>query len=121
MGSQELRVLDRLNKPGAVIKYAAHPDNNPGESSRSNSTTDRSERARSLLRLARQIRSESSSSSDRRRSTDIIIRHLGRVSLQNLEDENELLEILESGNSVRNQGQNNDKSSGDKDPKNKEK
>jgi hypothetical protein len=119
--SQEFHVLDRLDKQGSVVKYVAHPDNTSGGNGRSNCTTDRSERARSLLRLARQIRSESSSSSDRRRSTDIIIRHLGRVSLQNLEDENELLEILESGNSRINQGQDNDKNSGDKDPKDKEK
>jgi len=119
--SQELRMLDRLDKKGSVVKYVAYPDNNFGSNGRSNSTTDRSERARSLLRLARQIRSESSSSSDRRRSTDIIIRHLGRVSLQNLEDESELLEILESGNSRTNQGQGEDKNLEDKDLKDKEK
>jgi len=118
--TQEFQVLDRLDKQGSVVKYVAHPENNFGDSGRSNSTTDRSERARSLLRLARQIRSESSSSSDRRRSTDIIIRHLGRVSLQNLEDENELLEILESGNSGS-KDQDDDKNSDDKAPKDKEK
>jgi E3 ubiquitin-protein ligase UBR4 len=118
--SQELRMLDRLDKQGSVVKYVAHPDSFGGNA-RSDSATDRSERARSLLRLARQIRSESSSSSDRRRSTDIIIRHLGRVSLQNLESENELLEILESGNSGTNEGEDDDKDSGDKDQKEKEK
>ena len=101
--------LDQLDKQGSVIKYAAHPENHLKNNSRSNSTSDRSERARSLLRLARQIRSESSSSSERRRSTDIIIRHLGRVSLQNLEDENELLELLESGKSSTTQDQDDDK------------
>jgi len=114
-------LLDRLDKQGSVVKYVAHPDNSKGSNGRSTSTTDRSERARSLLRLARQIRSESSSSSDRRRSTDIIIRHLGRgISLENLEDENELLEILGSGNSGTTQAQASERSE-DKDPKEKEK
>ena len=94
-------VIASLEKQGSVVKYVAHPDTSlGGGSGRSTSTSNRSDRARSLLRLARQIRSESSSSSERRRSTDIIIRHLGRgISLENLEDENELLELLDSGNS----------------------
>jgi len=119
--SQDFHVIDQLDKQGSVVKYVAHPDNHSGSKGRSTTSTDRSERARSLLRLARQIRSESSSSSDRRRSTDIIIRHLGRVSLQNLEDENELLEMLESGNRGTNQGQASDKNPIDKDLKDKEK
>jgi hypothetical protein len=94
-------VISSLEKQGSVVKYVAHPDTSlGGGNGRSTSTSDRSDRARSLLRLARQIRSESSSSSERRRSTDIIIRHLGRgISLENLEDENELLELLDSENS----------------------
>lgn len=110
-GSQKTSLLDRFDKQGSVVKYVAHPENDFGGSGRSSSTTDRSERARSLLRLARQIRSESSSSSDRRRSTDIIIRHLGRV--ENLED------ILGSGNNGTTRA--NDQDSGDKEPKDKEK
>mmetsp|Transcript_15124 Transcript_15124/g.35077 ORF Transcript_15124/g.35077 Transcript_15124/m.35077 type:complete len:1358 (+) Transcript_15124:2-4075(+) len=106
--SRELRVLDQFDKQGSVVKYVANPDKNIGSNGRSSSATDRSDRARSLLRLARQIRSESSS--DRRKSTDIIIRHLGRVSLQNLEDDNDLLEILESGNNVTNRSQDDNKS-----------
>lgn len=119
--SHESRLIDSIDKQGSVVKYVAHPYNNSGGNGTTNSSPDRSERARSLLRLARQIRSESSSSSDRRRSTDIIIRHLGRVSLQNLEDESELLEILESGNSGTSQGQDDSKNSENKDSKDKEK
>ena len=119
--SHEFGLIDRLDKQGSVVKYVANPDNYSGGNRMSDSAPGRPERARSLLRLARQIRSESSSSSDRRRSTDIIIRHLGRVSLQNLEDENELLEILESGNKGTNQGQDERKNSDDKHPKEKEK
>jgi hypothetical protein len=119
--SHEFGLIDRLDKQGSVVKYVANPDNHSGGNGTSDSAPGRPERARSLLRLARQIRSESSSSSDRRRSTDIIIRHLGRVSLQNLEDENELLEILESGNKGTNQGQDERKNSDDENPKDKEK
>ena len=119
--SQASHLVDRFDKQGSVVKYVAHPDNNSGGNGRSDSTSDRSERARSLIRLARQIRSESSSSSDRRRSTDIIIRHLGRVSLQNLEDENELLEIFESGGSGANQDGNKNSDDNPKDKENSQK
>jgi len=118
--SQASPSLDRFDKQGSIVKYIARPDNISGGNGRSDSSSDRSERARSLIRLARQIRSESSSSSDRRRSTDIIIRHLGRVSLQNLEDENELLEIFESGNSETDRGQDGNKDSEDDNAKEKE-
>ncbi len=117
---QACNLLDRFDKQGSVVKYVARPDNISGGNRRSDSSSDRSERARSLIRLARQIRSESSSSSDHRRSTDIIIRHLGRVSLENLEDENELLEIFESGNSETGRGQDENKDSEDGNPKEKE-
>mmetsp|Transcript_16649 Transcript_16649/g.19200 ORF Transcript_16649/g.19200 Transcript_16649/m.19200 type:complete len:2254 (-) Transcript_16649:59-6820(-) len=92
-------VIANLDKQGSVVKYVADNSCLGGGNGRSTSTSDRSDRARSLIRLARQIRSESSSSSEQRRSTDIIIRHLGRgISLENIEDENELLEILDSEN-----------------------
>ena len=120
-GSQESRLLRRFDKPGSVVKQVAHPDRNSGRNGTSDSAPDRSDRTRSLLRLARQIRSEASSSSDRRRSTDVIIRHLGRTSLQNLEEETELLEMLESANSGTSQEQDNSKESEDESPEDKEK
>ena len=88
--------LDLVDKPGSVVKFVARPDgSNVG--GRSSVAVDRT---RSLLRLARQIRSESDSSPDRRRSSDVIIRHLGRgLAIDPLEDENDLIGLLE-GDSV---------------------
>jgi hypothetical protein len=87
-------LLDRVEKQGSVVKYVARPQSTH-LSSRSSMAVDRT---RSLLRLARQIRSESASSSDRRRSSDVIIRHLGRgLAVDSLDDENDLIGLLEGG------------------------
>lgn len=88
--------LDRLDKPGSIIKLAARPEASH-VSSRASASADRT---RSLLRLARQIRNESSGSAwDRRRSGDMIIRHLGRgIAVDNIEDERDLIGLLEDGN-----------------------
>jgi hypothetical protein len=87
-------LLDRVEKQGSVVKYVARPQSSH-LSSRSSVAVDRT---RSLLRLARQIRSESASSSDRRRSSDVIIRHLGRgLAIDSLDDENDLIGLLEGG------------------------
>jgi hypothetical protein len=87
--------LARVDQQGSVVKFVARPDSTQS-SSRSSTAADRT---RSLLRLARQIRSESNSASDRRRGpSDVIIRHLGRgLAIDNLEDENDLLGLLEGG------------------------
>jgi len=119
-GSRKLNLLERFDEQGSVVKHVANPEISSRGNGRSSSTTDRSERARSLVRLARQIRSESSSSSDRRRSTNIIFRHLGRgFSLENLDDENELLEILGSGSNGTTQLS--DQDTEEREPKDKEK
>ncbi|CAJ1939091.1 unnamed protein product [Cylindrotheca closterium] len=89
------KVFDRVEKPGSVVKYVARPNSAPLANSRSPSTVDRT---RSLLRLARQIRSESGypSSGERRRSGDVIIRHLGRgLAIDHMEEDNDLLGLLE--------------------------
>ena len=86
--------VDKLDKQGAVGKFVARPDAS-GHGGRSSAAADRT---RSLLRIARQIRSESGSSADRRRSSDVIIRHLGRgLAIDSLDDENDLLGLLEGG------------------------
>lgn len=90
----------RIDKQGSVVKLVARPDVSHETIGRSSSggALDRSERTRSLLRLARQIRSDSGSSAERRRSTDAIIRHLGRgIGLDGMDDEDDLVDLLESG------------------------
>lgn len=88
------QLRSRIDKQGSVVKLVARPAGNHG-------TNDRTERTRSLLRLARQIRSESGSSAERRRSTDVIIRHFGRGmaldGLDGLDDEDDLVDLLGSG------------------------
>jgi hypothetical protein len=74
-------LLERFDGQGSVVKAIACPDTQKNEA-RPLSAADRSERTRSLLNLARQIRNSSESSSD-----------LGSgINLDNLE------EILETGN-----------------------
>jgi hypothetical protein len=86
--------VERLDKQGSVVKLVARPDSSH-TSSRSSVAVDRT---RSLLRLARQIRSESGTSSDRRRSSDVIIRHLGRgLAIDHLDEEHDLIGLLEGG------------------------
>jgi hypothetical protein len=77
-------LLERFGSQGAVVHAVALLDTQGGQS-HSSSVTDRSERTRSLLSLARQIRNSAVSTSDRRQ----IARG---INLDNLE------EILESGN-----------------------
>jgi hypothetical protein len=88
--------IERIDKQGSIVKLAARPEL-AHVSSRSSASSDRT---RSLLRLARQIRNESSGSAwDRRRSGDMIIRHLGRgIAVDNIEDERDLIGLLEDGN-----------------------
>lgn len=91
-------LLDRVEKQGSVVKYVARPQSTHLSISRSSVAADRT---RSLLRLARQIRSESGSSSDRRRSSDVIIRHLGRgLAIDSLDDENDLIGLLEGSGAL---------------------
>ncbi len=87
--------IDRVDKQGSVVRLAARPESNH-TAGRSSVAADRT---RSLLRLARQIRSESSSTWDRRRSGDMIIHHLGRgIAVDNIDDERDLIGLLEEGN-----------------------
>ena len=89
--------LDRVDKQGSVVKFVARPESSHSSSRSSVAAVDRT---RSLLRLARQVRSETGSSSDRRRSSDVIIRQLGRgLAIDHLDDENGLFGLLE-GNDV---------------------
>lgn len=74
-------LMERFGTPGAVVKAIACPE----DDQRTSSGSDRSERARSLLNLARQIRNSSGSSSDRRSAAR-------GINLDNLE------EMLESAN-----------------------
>ena len=108
--SPNSELISSFDKQGSVVKYVAHPDcSNLGDNRGSPSNSDRAGRARNLLRLARTLR-ESPSSSEQRRSTDVIIRHLGRgISLDNIEDENELLEILDSESRPVNNAKNTEK------------
>jgi hypothetical protein len=94
---QETSLIDHVDKQGSVVKFIARPEssNIGGHSSVA------VDRTRSLLRLARQIRSESGTSSDRRRSGDLIIRHLGRgMAIDHLEEEHDLIGLLESGSGL---------------------
>ncbi|KAG7367435.1 GRF zinc finger domain containing protein [Nitzschia inconspicua] len=75
-------LLERFDTPGTVVKAVASFD---GQQTAGRPGAERSERTRSLLNLARQIRNSSSSSSDRRSVSR-------GINLDNLE------EILESGN-----------------------
>jgi hypothetical protein len=81
--------LEKLGKQGAIVKAVARPESG----ATSGSATTGSDRTRSLLRLARQWRSDSSNP-ERRRSGDVIIRHLGRGAE---EEGMELLQLLEAG------------------------
>jgi hypothetical protein len=97
----QFNLRSRIDKQGSVVKLVARPDGIHEAIGRSStgSASNRSERTRSLLRLARQIRSDSGSSAERRRSTDFIIRHLGRgMALEGMDDEDDLVDLLESGN-----------------------
>jgi hypothetical protein len=86
--------LDKLGKQGSVVKAVARPEN---RSSTGGSVAG--DRTRSLLRLARQWRSDSSP--ERRRSGEVVIRHLGR-DLQIDDDDSELFGLLEgTGNLAR--------------------
>ena len=94
-GSSALDLVEKLEKQGAVGKFVARPET----SSLGGRSSAAADRTRSLLRLARQIRSESGSAGDRRRSSDVIIRHLGRgLAIDNLDDENDIIGLLEGGN-----------------------
>jgi hypothetical protein len=77
-------LLERFCSQGAVVQAVARVDTR-GSQSHSLFVADRSERTRSLLSLARQIRNSSDSASDRRLIAT-------GISLDNLED------LLESGN-----------------------
>ena len=85
-------IVDILEKPGSVVKFVARPDS----SQLGGRTSTAADRTRSLLRLARQMRSDSASP-DRRRSSDVIIRHLGRGLA--IDEEDDVMGLLE-GNSV---------------------
>lgn len=86
-------IIERVGKKGWVVKTIARPGNT---SDRSPGTSDRT---RSLLRLARQLRTESSSP-ERRRSGDVMIRHLGRGSaIEALDEDGDLMTLLEGGGS----------------------
>lgn len=89
--------IDRIDKQGSVVRLAARPESSQPMSR----STVAADRTRSLLRLARQIRSESGSAWDRRRSGDMIIHHLGRgVAVDNIEDERDLIGLLDDGHGL---------------------
>jgi hypothetical protein len=95
--------LDKVDRPGSVVKFVTRPDSSHGTSRHpSSSTTDRT---RSLIRLARQIRSESSGSNERLRSGDVVVRHLGRgVAADGIHEDSDLLDLLEGGGLLREEG-----------------
>jgi len=100
-GGKERHVsyIDRVDKQGSVVRLAARPESSQ-PIGRSSVAADRT---RSLLRLARQIRSESGSAWERRRSGDMIIHHLGRgISMDNIDDDSDLIGLLEDGNVLEN-------------------
>ena len=84
--------LDRVDKPGSVVKFVVRPESNHGASRyMASASTDRS---RSLIRLARQLRADSGSSERRRAASDIVARHLGRGAvLDVLEEDSDLLDL----------------------------
>jgi E3 ubiquitin-protein ligase UBR4 len=87
--------MDRIDKPGSLVRMAARPESLQ-DSGRSAAPGDRTQ---SLLRLARQIRSESGMAWDRRRSGDLLIRHLGRgIAVDTVEGQRNLIGLLEDGN-----------------------
>lgn len=96
-GKDRKSILDRVEKQGSVVRFVARPDISHSGSRSSNAA----DRTRSLLRIARQIRSESGTASERRRSSDVIIRHLGRgLAIDHMEDENNILGLLEGGSDL---------------------
>eukprot|EP00980_Cylindrotheca_fusiformis_P011049 scaffold2535_cov126-Cylindrotheca_fusiformis.AAC.11 len=96
-GKDRKSILDRVDKQGSVVRFVARPDSSHPVSRSSNAA----DRTRSLLRIARQIRSESGSASERRRSSDVIIRHLGRgFAIDHMDDENDILGLLEGSSGL---------------------
>ena len=88
--------MDRIEKPGSLVRMAARPESLQDVRSSADSPGDRTQ---SLLRLARQIRSESGGAWDRRRSGDLLIRHLGRgIAVDTVEGQRNLIGLLEDGN-----------------------
>ena len=88
--------MDRIEKPGSLVRTASRPEclQDIGRSAESPG-----DRTQSLLRLARQIRSESGVAWDRRRSGDLLIRHLGRgIAVETAEGQRNLIGLLEDGN-----------------------
>ncbi|KAL3925337.1 MAG: hypothetical protein SGILL_000477 [Bacillariaceae sp.] len=73
-------LVDSLSKQGSVVEAVAHLGSNSGSGSHSLSPADRSERARSLINIARQIRNDSGASGDRR----LIARGMNLDSLEDL-------------------------------------
>lgn len=96
-GKDRKSILDRVEKQGSVVRFVVRPDS----SHSGNRSSNAADRTRSLLRIARQIRSESGSASERRRSSDVIIRHLGRgLSIDHVEDESDILGLLEGSSGL---------------------
>ena len=93
-GKERKSNLKRVDEPGSVVKFITRPESS-NSGSRSSSSADRT---RSLLRLARQIRSESGGpSSEGRRSSDVLVRQLGRgLSIDDMEDDHDLIDFLAS-------------------------
>lgn len=87
--------VDLIEREGSIVRMVARPEATL-QVRRSSASTDRT---RSLLRLARQIRNESSSARGGRRSGNVIIRHLGRdLSADGILDEDtDMVGLLESG------------------------
>lgn len=94
--STEVSFMDRMEKPGSLVKLAARPESLQETGRPSDSPSDRTQ---SLLRLARQIRAESGGAWDRRRSGDLLLRHLGRgVAVDTTEGQRNLIALLEDSN-----------------------
>lgn len=91
-------LLNRSGKKGWAVKMIAMPNPLPTAGSLPlGAGAAATDRTRSLLRLARQLRTEGGSP-DRRRSGEVIIRQLGRggSGIEALDEENDLLSLLDN-------------------------
>lgn len=92
-------LLERAGKKGWAVKMIAMPSHLTSSIpiAASTAAAAAADRTRSLLRLARQLRTEGGSQG-RRRSGDIVIRQLGRggAAIEAIEEESDLLNLLEN-------------------------
>ncbi|CAB9508930.1 Auxin transport protein BIG [Seminavis robusta] len=91
-------LLDRAGKKGWAVKMTAMPSSLAISLPLAPTAAGSADRTRSLLRLARQMRTDSGTAAERRRSGDVIIRQLGRgaSALEGVDEESDLLSLLEN-------------------------